>query len=180
MMRHRLLRMMGHGCITTFLLMVMVGCGTTEVTEVEAPTSVPTPTLDAYGGPSPELSPAEVVKIQVEALQENDAEDNGIARTFLFASPENKSATGPLPRFILLLNNPLYKGMLNHAEAIYGTMEVQGDVAKQPVTIIDAEGNEATYMFTLSKQVHPAYKDSWMTDSVLIISPPKPRDSQAI
>lgn len=179
-MGRRLLRTMVHGSITTFLLMVMVGCGATEVAEVEMPTSVPTPTLDEYDGPSPELSPAEVVKIQVEALQKNDAADNGIARTFAFASPENKSATGPLPRFILLLNNPLYKGMLNHAEAIYGTMELHGEVAKQPVTIIDAAGNEATYMFTLSKQVHPAYKDAWMTDSVLIISPPKPRDSQSI
>jgi hypothetical protein len=49
--------------------------------------------------PSPLLSPDEVVKIQVAALKDNDASNSGIELTFRFASPENRSTTGPLDRF---------------------------------------------------------------------------------
>ena len=47
--------------------------------------------------PSPGYSPGEVVQILVEALRENDADDSGIAVVFRFASPENRSVTGPFP-----------------------------------------------------------------------------------
>src|SRR6185437_12206552 len=46
--------------------------------------------------PKPELTPGQVVEIQLEALQFNDkpAKDAGIATTFRFASPGNRKATG--------------------------------------------------------------------------------------
>ena len=50
--------------------------------------------------PHPALSPAEVVVIQLDALQANAAEnDAGIAQAWAFAHPDNKRMTGPLPRF---------------------------------------------------------------------------------
>ena len=51
--------------------------------------------------PSPDLSPEDVVRIQVEALQRNDepSPDAGIEAAFRFASPSNRRATGPLGRF---------------------------------------------------------------------------------
>ena len=50
--------------------------------------------------PDPALSPAEVVAIQLDALQTNDTPeaDAGIAQTWAFAHPDNKRVTGPLPR----------------------------------------------------------------------------------
>ncbi len=159
-------------------MLMLVGCnGSGPVVEQPTP---PTRSLDEYESAHPDLTPQEVVRIQVEALADNDADNNGIARTFEFASPDNKRATGPLPRFIMLLNNPMYQGMLNHKRAIYGTMEIQGDTAQQTVTIVDQADNETTYLFTLSKQTAADYAGAWMTDSVLIISPDSSQDADAI
>ena len=49
--------------------------------------------------PDPALTPEQVVRIQLEALRNNDAGDRGIAVAFRFASPGNRQNTGPLPRF---------------------------------------------------------------------------------
>jgi hypothetical protein len=49
--------------------------------------------------PNNSILPAEVVKIQLEALMNNDNkfEDSGIEQTWNFAHPNNKKNTGPLP-----------------------------------------------------------------------------------
>jgi hypothetical protein len=59
--------------------------------------------------PDPALSPAEVVEIQLTALQANDAPqtDAGIAQIWVFAHPDNKRMTGPLPRFAQMIKGPL-------------------------------------------------------------------------
>ncbi len=118
--------------------------------------------------PSPKYSPADVIKLQLEALQHNDtpAKDSGIATAFKFASPNNQAATGPLERFILLVKNAAYKPMLNYKSAEFGLLEIKGDDAQQRVTLTDADGAKAVYRFTLSKQHEAPYKDCWMTDGV--------------
>lgn len=50
-------------------------------------------------------SATEVVKLQLTALQHNNPEsDDGIAKTFDFASSRNKAVTGPLPRFAHMIH----------------------------------------------------------------------------
>ena len=60
--------------------------------------------------PKPELTPDQVVKIQLEGLQNNDlTRDNmGIRICFNFASPGNKIITGPIGNFIKLVKTPSY------------------------------------------------------------------------
>ncbi|GAB4422718.1 MAG: hypothetical protein Kow0031_00710 [Anaerolineae bacterium] len=127
--------------------------------------TVPFPELQ----PGPELSPAEVVKIQVEALQQNDDEDNGIEVTFRFASPANKQATGPLFRFKEMVKNPTYRAMLNHKLAEYEAVVVDGDSATQRVTIIRQNGEATVFLFSLSRQTLPDCDGCWMTDSVSLV-----------
>ena len=43
--------------------------------------------------PNEKLLPYDVVKIQLEALKNNDKDDKGIKQTWLFAHPENKKIT---------------------------------------------------------------------------------------
>ena len=64
--------------------------------------------------PNKNLSAYDVVKIQLEALKNNDADDKGIMQTWLFAHPENKKMTGPYPRFRIMLYDVHYKILLNH------------------------------------------------------------------
>ena len=51
--------------------------------------------------PGPDLTPEQVIAIQLNALKNNDrpATDHGIRITFNFASPGNKASTGPLATF---------------------------------------------------------------------------------
>src|SRR4051812_23089651 len=87
--------------------------------------------------PSPDLSPRQVVRIQLDALRRNDvpAPDAGIATTFRFASRANRQATGPLRRFAEMLRNPLYAPMIDHASAEFGPVQFEGDLARLQVVL---------------------------------------------
>ena len=65
--------------------------------------------------PNKKLEPYEVVKIQLEALKNNNKDDNGIKQTWLFAHPNNKKITGPYERFRIMIYGQQYKFLLNHS-----------------------------------------------------------------
>ena len=125
--------------------------------------------------PSPELSPAEVIKIQIEALGKNDDphENAGIGIAFRFASPANKRATGPLDRFIRMVSGPAYRPMLNHRNAKYGEIQLTDNRAVQSVVLTAQDGQKIGYVFTLSKQHSGQYAGCWMTDGVSPFDPQK-------
>ena len=117
--------------------------------------------------PAPALSPAEVVRIQLEALRHNDVHNRGIEVAFRFASPANRSNTGPIERFVSMIRNGPYALMLRFREASYGPVESRGLMARQRVTLADA-GIRTTYWFYLSRQSEEPYVDCWMTDAVYV------------
>lgn len=118
--------------------------------------------------PSPDLTPGEVVRVQVEALGRNDepTPDAGIGAAFRFASPANRAATGPLGRFTQMVKEG-YGDMLTFDRAEYGLLRVEGDQAAQEVTLVQADGRRTTYLFALSRQTGGACDGCWMTDGVL-------------
>ena len=126
--------------------------------------------------PSPDLSPEEVVRAQLGALQHNDEpfEDAGIGTAFNFASPNNKRATGPLERFALLFDTPAYRPMLNHASADYGPFEIRGDAARGRVVLSTPQGERVGYEFTLSRQTG-TLEGVWLTDGVRRYEVPQPQ-----
>ena len=65
--------------------------------------------------PNKKLDPYDVVKIQLEALKNNNKDDNGIKQTWLFAHPDNKKITGPYERFRIMIYGEQYKFLLNHS-----------------------------------------------------------------
>ncbi len=119
--------------------------------------------------PRPAYLPQEVVRLQIEALGDNDLPypDAGIEITFRFASPSNKKVTGPLRQFIEMVHNPAYRPMLNHRGARYGKLRQDGRQAVQTVVLIAKEGGRVGYRFELSRQTGAPFKDCWMTDSVM-------------
>ncbi|MBI5930740.1 MAG: DUF4864 domain-containing protein [Chloroflexi bacterium] len=126
---------------------------------------------DLLPQPIPELPPHMVVKIQLEALQNNDepVPDYGIRVAFQFASPANRTITGPVSRFIQLVKNPLYAPILNWVGVEYGPINIVDAEAQQLVTILSADGESINYVFTLSRQKLPPYMGCWMTDGVVRI-----------
>ena len=161
--------------IATAFCLLFTGCSldlaqqTEPEEEIAALSDELTPNLD--------LSPEEVVRIQVEALQYNNSDDKGIEVTFRFASPANKQVTGPLGRFRRMIKSSVYNSMLNHKMAEYDPIEESGNTVTQRVTIIGNDGTATIYLFKLSKQADAPCKGCWMTDSVIAI-PTKKQDLQ--
>ena len=128
-----------------------------------------TPDLPA---PSVHYGPEEVVKIVVEALANNDKpfSDAGIVTTFSFASPENKTMTGPISRFIRMVKAAPYGDMVNHSSSRFSEVAFDGDDAYQYVQLTTYNGSQVVYGFRLSKQSGGEFKDMWMTDAVWPVS----------
>jgi hypothetical protein len=116
--------------------------------------------------PKPGLSPEQVVQIQLNALRHNDARNRGIEVAFRFASPDNKLNTGPLPRFIGMIQQRPYSLMLDYENLAFHPLEVVEDQARQRVTLIGA-GLVIDYEFYLSRQSAGGCSGCWMTDAVI-------------
>ena len=117
--------------------------------------------------PQPELSPREVIRIQLEALRHNDERNRGIEVAFRFASPANRESTGPLSRFTRMMRQGPYALMLDFREARYGTVEVRDGRARQRVTLTGTRAR-VSYWFYLSRQSRAPYTNCWMTDAVFV------------
>ena len=117
--------------------------------------------------PNPELQANEIVSLQLMAMQKNDVSNHGIEITYRFASPQNKVQTGPLSRFIMLVKNPAYRPLLNHLDATFLNLKIEGNVAIQEVIITTSKGTRKGFRFLLSLQQGEQFKDCWMTDAVI-------------
>ena len=155
---------------TALVILIVAGCSsslaeTSQLITSGSQSASPAETLQ----PSPDLLPQDVVRIQVEALQNNDGDDKGIEIAFRFASPTNRQATGPLNRFTYLVKNPTYRPMLNHKLAEYSPIEISGNTATQRVTITGSDGSASVYLFELSRQDTPTCSGCWLTDGVSFV-----------
>jgi hypothetical protein len=103
--------------------------------------------------PDPALSPAEVVSIQLNALQANDTPgaDAGIAQTWAFAHPNNKRVTGPLPRFAQMLKGPLYRVLLGHRSHEIKELSRSDNKAVFAVTVTSQTGEVVGYRWSVAK-----------------------------
>ena len=119
--------------------------------------------------PRPEMSPEQVVQFQVAALAHNDdpQTDAGIERAFRFASPSNKTATGPLEKFAQIVKSPAYSPMLNNVSSSIVGSNVEGNKAKVAVKVFGATGRQVTFVFVLSKRSEGEFSNCWMTDAVM-------------
>jgi hypothetical protein len=118
-------------------------------------------------GPVP--GPADVVLAQLAALQREPYEDGpdgcgeGLAEAWEYASPGNRAATGPLPRFARMLRADTYRGLLGHRAVQLGPLLVDGDEARVEVLVVTAEDRTQGYTWVLGRE--PAGR--WLTEGVL-------------
>jgi hypothetical protein len=91
--------------------------------------------------PNSSISPAEVIKIQLDALKNNDSEfkDSGIEQTWNFAHPNNKKNTGPLPNFKMMIKGNSYQMLLNHLSHTITEKGSSDKWAQFEVVILDNE-----------------------------------------
>lgn len=134
--------------------------------------SISLATLSADGSktttPNINLTPEEVVQIVVYALANNDAPypDAGIEITFNFASPANKSNTGPLIRFARMVKSPVFAVMLNHKKSEFSEVVLGDTIAFQVVKITTQANTEVHFAFRLGLQTEGEFEGMWMTEAV--------------
>ncbi len=129
-----------------------------------SPAVLPSPSLDH--------SPEDVVRIVISALANNNApfDNAGIITTFSFASPANKSQTGPIDRFIRMVKADPYGDMVNHSQSRFSEVAIEGNNAYLYVQLTTNNGSQVVYGFRLSKQTEGEFEGMWMTDAVWPVS----------
>ena len=119
--------------------------------------------------PNNTIKPYQVVKIQLKSLMNNDIpnKNNGIEQTWEFAHPSNKKYTGPLPKFVNLLNSKIYKVLLNHIENEIIEVFKSNNRYGFEVTILAKNKSYYKFQWIVEKYYEEGpLKDCWLTTSV--------------
>ena len=116
--------------------------------------------------PNPELSPTEVVFIQLEALRNNDSRNRGIKIAFRFNSPRNRQYLSNVEEYAEVLKTESFYPMLDPEKIEYYVPGIKNGIYFQPVEVTARDGRVMVYLFYLSVQVEAPFRDCWMVDGV--------------
>ena len=127
--------------------------------------------------PNSSILPAEVIKIQLVGLMNNDNEfeDSGIEQTWNFAHPNNKKNTGPLPNFKMMIKGNSYQMLLNHLSHTITELGSSENWAQFEVIILDKEKIYHKFNWQVEKfTMEGPLEGCWLTT---IVSSPIPLGS---
>ena len=119
--------------------------------------------------PNNSILPAEVIKIQLIALMNNDKEfeDSGIEQTWNFAHPNNKKNTGPLPNFKMMIKGNSYQMLLDHLSHNITELGSGDNWAQFEVIILDKNKIYHKFNWQVEKYTLDGdLKDCWLTTMV--------------
>ena len=119
--------------------------------------------------PNSSIKPAEVVKIQLTGLKNNDKEfqDSGIEQTWNFAHPNNKKVTGPLDNFKRMIKGDSYQMMINHLSHTITKLGGSENWAQFEVIILDKDKIYHKFNWQVEKYTFDGdLKDCWLTTMV--------------
>ena len=119
--------------------------------------------------PNSSILPAEVIKIQLVGLMNNDNEfeDSGIEQTWNFAHPNNKKNTGPLPNFKMMIKGNSYQMLLNHLSHTITELGSSENWAQFEVIILDKEKIYHKFNWQVEKfTLEGPLQDCWLTTVV--------------
>ena len=116
--------------------------------------------------PNKRLEPYDVVKIQLEALKDNNKEDTGIRQTWLFAHPDNKKATGPFDRFRVMIYGQQYKHLINHSSHKIKLITNSPNTYVYRIKILSENKKLFIYEWHVQKGSDESCKKCWFTSAV--------------
>ena len=132
--------------------------------------------LQSYKMPTPELTPGDVVEIQLQALKNNDDTDEGIERAFNFISSYFSKDENSLRTFTNIVKSEDFQAILNYADVEKSPVRYHYHTAFQMVEVSDKNKRKVVFLFTLKRHHDDPYKGCWMTESVQKIKEDKPPD----
>ena len=119
--------------------------------------------------PTPDITPEDVVKIQLSSLMNNNQPylNAGIEQTWEFAHPSNRAFTGPIQRFTRMMYAPSYAVMLDHKKHDIIEVKLENNIAYFFIELTSLDGKMFGFKWTLEKvKKEGAFKDCWMTTAV--------------
>ena len=119
--------------------------------------------------PKNSILPAEVVKIQLVGLMNNDRnyQDSGIEQTWNFAHPNNKKVTGPLDNFKRMIKGDAYQMMINHLSHTITQLGSSEKWAQFEVIILDKDKIYHKFNWQVEKYTEgEELRDCWLTTMV--------------
>ena len=118
--------------------------------------------------PNENLSPYDVVKIQLNALKKNNKDDDGIKLTWLFAHPDNKKITGPYERFRIMIYGQQYRQLLNHDSHKINLIMNTPNKHIFKIKILTKDKQLLFYEWHVQKATEENCIDCWFTTAVSI------------
>ena len=115
------------------------------------------------------ILPAEVIKIQLVGLMDNDKDfkDSGIEQTWNFAHPNNKKNTGPLPNFKMMIKGNSYQMLIDHLNHTITELGSSDKWAQFEVIILDKNKIYHKFNWRVEKySMDGPLKDCWLTTMV--------------
>jgi hypothetical protein len=115
------------------------------------------------------ILPAEVIKIQLVGLMNNDKDfkDSGIEQTWNFAHPNNKKNTGPLPNFKMMIKGNSYQMLIDHLNHTITEIGSSDKWAQFEVIILDKNKIYHKFNWQVEKYTMDGpLKDCWLTTMV--------------
>jgi len=115
------------------------------------------------------ILPAEVIKIQLVGLMDNDKDfkDSGIEQTWNFAHPNNKKNTGPLPNFKMMIKGNSYQMLIDHLNHTITELGSSDKWAQFEVIILDKNKIYHKFNWQVEKYTMDGpLKDCWLTTIV--------------
>ena len=116
--------------------------------------------------PNKKLEPFDVVKIQLEALKNNNEDDNGIKQTWLFAHPDNKKVTGPYERFRIMIYGQQYRFLINHSSHKIKFISNDSKTFNYRIEILSENKKLFFYEWQVQKGNDDNCKNCWFTSAV--------------
>mgnify|MGYP001296911773 CR=1 FL=1 len=116
--------------------------------------------------PNKKLDAYDVVKIQLEALKNNDKNDNGIRQTWLFAHPDNKKVTGPYAKFRIMLYGQQYRYLINHSSHKIKLITNSPNTYVYRIEILSENKKLYFYEWHVQKGSDENCKNCWFTSAV--------------
>lgn len=121
--------------------------------------------------PSKDLSPVEVVELQLQSMRESLADPNRLIDCYSLASPANRQQTGPFSRFASMVRQSPYDQLARCAKFQIGGAAVEKEYAAVLVSTLDHRGEPRAFRFLLHRHSQPPYEGCWLTDAVRVLQP---------
>ena len=116
--------------------------------------------------PNIKFDPYDVVKIQLEALKQNDSQDKGIRQTWLFAHPDNKKVTGPYKNFRSMIYGQQYKFLINHTSHKIKLITNSPNTFVYRIEILSENKKLFFYEWHVQKGSNAECNNCWFTSAV--------------